>query len=59
MVVSANVSDYKAAVNAAAIRDSLINIALLIVGVLVLFFIIKVFINPITSIQKGLEALFA
>ena len=59
MVVSANVSDYKAAVNAAAIRDGLINIALLIVGVLVLFFIIKVFINPITSIQKGLEALFA
>ena len=59
MVVSANVADYKAAVNAAAIRDSLINIALLIVGVLVLFFIIKVFINPITSIQKGLEALFA
>ena len=57
--VSANQDDYIRGVQSAVIKNTIIALILLAIGILVLFLIIRGFLKPISSIQKGLFSFFS
>ncbi|WP_199770100.1 cache domain-containing protein, partial [Helicobacter mesocricetorum] len=57
--VSANQDDYVRGVQSAVIKNTLIALILLAIGVLILYLIIRGFLKPISTIQKGLFSFFS
>ena len=59
IVTQARKDDYSTAVREAVKTDIALSIMYLIVGVIVLYVVIKMFLNPLVVIQKGLDRFFA
>ncbi|WP_301010927.1 methyl-accepting chemotaxis protein [Helicobacter rodentium] len=59
MVASANYEDYTAAANITALKNLAINACLILVGSIILFFIIKIFLKPLAQITRGLTHFFS
>ena len=59
MVASADYADYIAGANVAAMHGIVVNLVLIVLGVVILYFIIRTFLKPIKEIQAGLEQFFA
>ncbi|WDL72877.1 methyl-accepting chemotaxis protein [Helicobacter winghamensis] len=59
IVVSASLADYSRAVNKATLETLIQTIVLMLVGIALLYFAIRYFLKPITTIQQGLARFFA
>ena len=59
IVVSADKQDYEEATNKNLIFTSLLTLALLAIGTVLLFIIVKSYLNPINNIKQGLLAFFS
>ena len=59
IVVSADKQDYEEAANKNLIFTSLLTLALLAIGAVLLFIIVKSYLNPINNIKQGLLAFFS
>ncbi|TLD80330.1 methyl-accepting chemotaxis protein, partial [Helicobacter sp. MIT 11-5569] len=59
MVASANYADYTRASNITALKNLTINAVLIIVGSIMLYFIIRIFLRPIKVTQQGLSRFFS
>ncbi|MDE5602508.1 MAG: methyl-accepting chemotaxis protein, partial [Helicobacter sp.] len=57
--VSANQDDYVRGIQSVVIKNTLVALILLAVGVLILFLIIRGFLKPLSTIQKGLFSFFS
>ena len=59
IVASADDKDYIAAVNTTAMQGIVADFALIVLGAVILYFIIRTFLKPLKEIQAGLAQFFA
>ncbi|TLD85978.1 cache domain-containing protein, partial [Helicobacter sp. MIT 05-5294] len=59
MVASADYADYTRASNITAFKNLVINAVLIIIGSVILYYIIRIFLKPIRHIQQGLSRFFS
>ncbi|PZT47498.1 hypothetical protein B6S12_08885, partial [Helicobacter valdiviensis] len=59
LVVSVITTDYTEGINKSAIKDVILGLIFLIIGVAVLYGIIKLYLKPLSSIQNGLSGFFS
>ncbi|WP_157978198.1 cache domain-containing protein, partial [Helicobacter burdigaliensis] len=59
LVVSVITTDYTEGINRAAIKDAIVGLIFLVIGVAALYGIIKIYLKPLSSIQNGLSGFFS
>ncbi len=59
MVASADHGDYTRASNITAVKNFIINSILIVIGSIILYYIIRIFLKPLKRIQQGLSHFFS